>query len=543
MFTQCPECGTVFRVTATVLRAAQGQVRCGVCDANFDALRFLTDAVDGEVPAQDPAAEPPRSPPSPPPVAARAPPAPPAAAPPPPPPTQGSPPLAPRRSAPATRTTPSVDEGRALAEIAAALAHDAELSRQRAALKARLEPAAPAEDDVNVLEPTDVENIVLGGESGASEASTEAALEFNVPPGQWDRVFVAEDGTDTITPLDINLGDLEDLPQAEARAAEQPLSLIDAPLPEPATAKGRVGRAVAAAEDLRLADEDPLSRTDEYAMLELAELKSGSTPATLAASTEPELEPEPEPEPDSEPEVEVEAGSDDGAINIEDAWFDPGHGNNPIEPRAAEPVRARAPLAEYPPFVPPPDESGLVVEEPPAPRRHWRAAAATGAVVLALLLLVQLVHHNRDALGSMDGIGAPLAALYARLGMPLEPHWDLGSYDVKQWGAATDNAPGSLRLRASLVNRAQRAQPYPLLRVTLEDRFGAKVARREFTPAEYLPGRTAPAQLLAPGARADADLSLADPGSEAVGFELDVCLKRAGILNCGTEPKAAAGGG
>ena len=93
-----------------------------------------------------------------------------------------------------------------------------------------------------------------------------------------------------------------------------------------------------------------------------------------------------------------------------------------------------------------------------------------------------------------------------------------------------------------MLNRAPRAQPYPLLRVTLEDRFGAKVARREFTPAEYLPGHVAPQTLLAPGARADADLSLADPGSQAVGFELDVCLQRGGELSCGTEQKAAGTG-
>ena len=31
MYTQCPDCATVFRVTAETLRAAQGDVRCGVC--------------------------------------------------------------------------------------------------------------------------------------------------------------------------------------------------------------------------------------------------------------------------------------------------------------------------------------------------------------------------------------------------------------------------------------------------------------------------------------------------------------------------------
>ena len=64
---------------------------------------------------------------------------------------------------------------------------------------------------------------------------------------------------------------------------------------------------------------------------------------------------------------------------------------------------------------------------------------------------------------------------------------------------------------------------------------------REFAPAEYLPGRSPPQGLLAPGARADADLSLADPGSQAVGFELDVCLQRDGALACGNDPTLAGG--
>ncbi|MBS0396507.1 MAG: DUF3426 domain-containing protein, partial [Proteobacteria bacterium] len=73
---------------------------------------------------------------------------------------------------------------------------------------------------------------------------------------------------------------------------------------------------------------------------------------------------------------------------------------------------------------------------------------------------------------------------------------------------------------------------------TLEDRFGGRVGRREFTPAEYLPGRSAPRALLGAGARADADLKLADPGNQAVGFELDVCLTRHGALVCGADQKS-----
>ena len=43
MYTQCPDCATVFRVTADALRSAQGNVRCGVCSTSFNALENLSE--------------------------------------------------------------------------------------------------------------------------------------------------------------------------------------------------------------------------------------------------------------------------------------------------------------------------------------------------------------------------------------------------------------------------------------------------------------------------------------------------------------------
>ena len=44
MYTQCPDCGTSFRVTAVVLKQAAGKVRCGGCGNAFNALAFLSEA-------------------------------------------------------------------------------------------------------------------------------------------------------------------------------------------------------------------------------------------------------------------------------------------------------------------------------------------------------------------------------------------------------------------------------------------------------------------------------------------------------------------
>lgn len=48
MYTRCTYCGSIYKVDATVLRQAAGQVRCGVCEGTFDALRLLSEAFPDE---------------------------------------------------------------------------------------------------------------------------------------------------------------------------------------------------------------------------------------------------------------------------------------------------------------------------------------------------------------------------------------------------------------------------------------------------------------------------------------------------------------
>lgn len=44
MFTQCPQCLTVYEPSAAQLAAGRGQLRCGVCETVFDALERLSEA-------------------------------------------------------------------------------------------------------------------------------------------------------------------------------------------------------------------------------------------------------------------------------------------------------------------------------------------------------------------------------------------------------------------------------------------------------------------------------------------------------------------
>ena len=133
----------------------------------------------------------------------------------------------------------------------------------------------------------------------------------------------------------------------------------------------------------------------------------------------------------------------------------------------------------------------------------WLVAAVAAAVLLALQIA-----NRYGAIGTAQAAPANFSA-----------------YQLRQWGVTGDpDANGTLRVRASILNTAAQLEPYPLLRVTLADRFGKRVGTRDFEPAEYLGKPTA--KLLTPGERVDATLEILDPGKNAEGFEIDVCLRR-----------------
>jgi predicted Zn finger-like uncharacterized protein len=152
-----------------------------------------------------------------------------------------------------------------------------------------------------------------------------------------------------------------------------------------------------------------------------------------------------------------------------------------------------------------------------------------GVVLGALLLVAQIINHDRDELAASSRFNRPLTALYSALGVQLTPHWDLHAYDVRQLGASVDPGGGGLiTVRASIKNSARQAQPLPLLRVTLQDRFGNRIAARDVAPRFYLPRSMPASSFLSGGQRIDAQMDFVDPGANAVGFEIDACLPASG---------------
>jgi hypothetical protein len=191
--------------------------------------------------------------------------------------------------------------------------------------------------------------------------------------------------------------------------------------------------------------------------------------------------------------------------------------------RAALAPRKRTPLSEL-------GQTGREYSRPgEQPTSFFAGTWTAGSVLLLLVLTIQIVHHYRHDLAANATLNGPLTSIYAVLGIPIVPRWDLSAYEVRQLGASTTaDAPGQITVRASVKNSAHQAQPLPLLRVTLQDRFGNRIASRDVSPQSYLPRAIPRSSLLSAGQRIDAEMTFVDPGSNAVGFEIDACLPAPG---------------
>jgi len=444
VLTQCPSCHTVFRVTSAILRAAHGQVRCGRCNYQFDAIGQLLDQDDSEA-------------------------------------------------------LPPADS-----------------STEVGAVAVQANRSAPADDASQSMQPHDPgftgighEDIILEGhrieisgiyskpinDQGESQLEQSQTIEeFNLDTEQWENPF-------------------NDTTQNGARQSDNPQELsntgVNAMLSDGAEQDGPndAGYLADNIEDSQeiadIADiEDELNAVDLAG--ELANLDANTStlaedyPDTPAWSRESD-------------ELADSFKAASAAGEVEDIVLSTGEFENLLD-ETPDPLAT----SELPAFL-----SASATAR--APGRRWPWAIAS--VLAMLVLAAQVVHHFRTELARHPDVGPMLIKTYAALGLALTPHWLVDAYTIKQWGIVSDpQQPGILRMRASITNIAPFAQPYPLLRFTLEDRFGATVGQRDFRPEEYLTSRSQATRLLPGNMATNIDLSIVDPGPDAVGFQLDSCL-------------------
>jgi predicted Zn finger-like uncharacterized protein len=480
MFTVCPKCALTLVVSAADLRVAQGYVRCGRCSSVFNALARLSDEQQAAVSEGEPAAAPTPEP-----------------------------------------ETPAQEAPADLSPLEEALGRPEEAGTPESPTAAD-EPVSedalefdPETTDVGAVFVQPPPNPQWTAAAGSFKAMRAASQEPT--PGESTAVTPADSQLD----VEIDAAFLAELlrepapaasaaPPSEPPPAELPRSAPPrAPEPEERSPAARAAPPAAEPPARPLRDSAPEpGRVAAGAATPRAPLPGGN-PRTAVRHAPPHTRPQ------------AEASTRPGS----------GAAREP-EPHSRE---AQAPPA---PEEALPGTLDLNTLEKATPRgiaarlRFSREAPLLwgGGVVLALVVLAaQIVNHYRDELAATPRFNRPLTAFYRSLGVQLVPRWDLRTYEVRQLGASADPAgSGIITVRASIKNSGRQPQPLPLLRVTLQDRFGNHIAARDVAPRFYVPPTVPESSYLASGQRIDAEMGFLDPGANAVGFEIDACLPASG---------------
>ena len=185
-------------------------------------------------------------------------------------------------------------------------------------------------------------------------------------------------------------------------------------------------------------------------------------------------------------------------------------------------------------------DAGAATQAAPWPLRARPRRSSRWWGVAALLALgalgAQTIHHFRADLVRHAIVGPIVKDAYGMLGARVLPRWDVHQYQILDWVASAEpnaRGHGSLKITARIQNRAQQSQPYPSVHVQLKDRWEAAVGSRVFAPTEY--GAQAK-ELMSPGETARAEIEVVDPGPDAYGFELDVCIEvETDVISCGAD--------
>ena len=456
LFTQCSKCETVFKLSADVLRAAGGQVRCGKCGEVFNALARL---------AEDPGAFAP---------------------------TESEIDLEVRAD--------SILESPAPPQVPRETVKEPENTTPSGVEVARLEILEWSDDELK-------NDGASGTAADTEEPSDDTSMEFTLPPGELDRIFVESKARQRRPPLNAPVV----TSRSGAEKTPQPPRPPDAPV-----VTSRSG-----------AEKTPQPAKPPDAPVVTSRSSADKTPQPATPPVPPAATSRSGMETAPQPAVHL------GAIERRSAdRAAPPNGFEVPEEIRREMLLGLQPEeleAEEPLYFPP---------RPTTPRAFigWLSAALASA----LLLIGQVVHQNREWLGNVAPLGAALRTVYSGLGAPVPQPANFSAYQLRQWGVTGDPAAdGTLRVRVSILNAAPQLEPYPLLRVSLANRFGGTIGSRDFEPAEYL-GKPI-ARLLAPGERVDAIMDILDPGKSAEGFEIDVCLRGADKkISCANDAVAQA---
>lgn len=475
MYTKCPECSAAYRVTAPVLQQAGGRVRCGSCGKSFSAINHLSE----EMPESN------------------------------------------------SRV------GAAAGDLGSELVAADQLSETNRQLLEVLDEFAGS-SDVRI-EDTGTEWRVLDGDFEDSETDhvegapslldleVEGSPELDEPlaglslsePDEWTELL-DEVREDAARPASVPL-----------EAEEEIAASVDRDIPADAEE--------VAAEDAEIADDEEEIDSDA----EIAASESDAAAEPDSAETDEEVATEDEP-----PEFAAALAGlndpaklfDDNPLEVETIIMEGDSVRNAIEQQRLE-AESEA-LDRFGPTVDMYDTyaSNRAVR---GGRRSTDPASygvIGGTVLLSLLLVGQVIHAYRETLSTYGLFNQTIGSVYRLLGQTVTPEWNILGWQFEATNGSIANDRNVLTILSRIGNNSQLPLPYPLVHVSLTDRFEEIVGSRVLTPDEYLAGDLDPGRPVIPGENFTAVISIDEPSVDATGFKLNVCYRAVpGKVRCATE--------
>jgi predicted Zn finger-like uncharacterized protein len=158
---------------------------------------------------------------------------------------------------------------------------------------------------------------------------------------------------------------------------------------------------------------------------------------------------------------------------------------------------------------------------------------AAGVAALALLLGLQYVHQSRESLAAYPGFSSSIGSIYRMIGKPVTPAWDVTGWRFEATKGSTDESDAVLTIYSRIGNNSREALPYPLINVSLTDRFEDIIGSKVLGPGEYLAESLDTREPVPPGETFSALISIEAPDANATGFKLNVCYRQpGGRLRC-----------
>jgi predicted Zn finger-like uncharacterized protein len=157
-------------------------------------------------------------------------------------------------------------------------------------------------------------------------------------------------------------------------------------------------------------------------------------------------------------------------------------------------------------------------------------------VVLVLLLVGQIMHQSRQSLATYGAFNHTIGSIYRVLGSPVTPDWDIKGWQFETTNGSVDEEANLLTIYSRIANKSEHSLPYPLVHISLTDRWEDVIGSRVLEPGQYLAGDLDPRKPVPPGENFTAVITIESPTTEATGFRLTPCYRiEPGRVRCATQ--------